>query len=149
MKSEGFTQNAREVLENASKCALKLNAGYVGTEHILVGMLEEQFGVAGRVLNDNGVTSDRIYDMIQELIAPEGGVSLKDKESYSPKAQELLDISFEQAGRFGSDKVGTEHMLLAIHIAQPLYCMRIQTLLIPRLEKQKHSAVEHRLVFSL
>ncbi|MCR4851924.1 MAG: ATP-dependent Clp protease ATP-binding subunit [Lachnospiraceae bacterium] len=125
MKSEGFTQNARDVLENASKCALKLNAGYVGTEHILVGMLEEQFGVAGRVLNDNGVTSDRIYDMIQELIAPEGGVSLKDKEGYSPKAQELLDISFEQAGRFGSDKVGTEHMLLAMILVGDNIALRL------------------------
>ncbi len=125
MKSDGFTQNAKDVLENASKCALKLNVGYVGTEHILVGMLEEQFGVAGRVLNDNGVTADRIYDMIQELIAPESGVTVKEKEGYSPKARELLDIAFEQAERFGSDKVGTEHMLLAMILVGDNIALRL------------------------
>ncbi|MCR4788422.1 MAG: ATP-dependent Clp protease ATP-binding subunit [Lachnospiraceae bacterium] len=125
MKSNGFTQNAKDVLAKASACALKLNVGYVGTEHILVGMLEEQFGVAGRVLNDNGVTADRIYDMIQELIAPESGVSVKEKEGYSPKAQELLDIAMEQAARFGSDKVGTEHMLLAMILVGDNIALRL------------------------
>ncbi|MCR4990117.1 MAG: ATP-dependent Clp protease ATP-binding subunit [Lachnospiraceae bacterium] len=114
MKSYGFTQNAKDVLVNAAKCAAKFSSGYVGTEHILVGMLEEPFGVAGRVLSDNGVTADRIYDMIQELIAPESGISVKEREGYSPRAQELIDTSIEQARRFNSEKVGTEHMLLSL-----------------------------------
>lgn len=114
MKSNGFTQNAKDVLVLATKTSKKLHVGYVGTEHILVGMLEENFGVAGRVLSDNGVTPDRILDMIQELIAPENKVIVKDRDGYSPRAQELIDMAVNQAERFGAKEVGTEHLLLAM-----------------------------------
>ncbi len=114
MKSNGFTQNAKDVLVLAAKTSKKLHVGYVGTEHILVGMLEENFGVAGRVLSDNGVTADRVLDMIQELIAPENKVIVKDRDGYSPRAQELIDMAVNQAERFDAKEVGTEHLLLAM-----------------------------------
>lgn len=114
MKSNGFTQNAKDVLVLAAKTSKKLHVGYVGTEHILVGMLEENFGVAGRVLSDNGVTADRVLDMIQELIAPENKVIVKDRDGYSPRAQELIDMAVNQAERFDAREVGTEHLLLAM-----------------------------------
>lgn len=114
MKSEGFTKNASDVLAFAARISKKLRIGYIGTEHILVGMLEEKNGVANKVLTDNGVTLDKIMDMIQELIAPENGVMVKDKDGYSPRAKELLDTAVDQADKFGADKVGTEHLLLAM-----------------------------------
>lgn len=114
MKSNGFTNSANEVLANAAKISKKLRIGYIGTEHILVGMLQEKVGVAGRVLEDNGVTLDKIMDMIQELIVPEKGVVVKDKDGYSPRAKELLETAIDQAERFQSEEVGTEHMLLAM-----------------------------------
>ena len=114
MKSNGFTNSANEVLVNAAKISKKLRIGYIGTEHILVGMLQEKVGVAGRVLEDNGVTLDKIMDMIQELIVPEKGVVVKDKDGYSPRAKELLETAIDQAERFQSEEVGTEHMLLAM-----------------------------------
>ncbi len=114
MELNGFTPNAVKVLEVASKTAQKLHVGYVGCEHILVGMLEEDFGVAGRVLSDNGVTSDKIMDMIKELIAPENPVAVKEKKGYSPKAAELIEVAKEQAARFNDREIGTEHLLLAM-----------------------------------
>ncbi|MCQ2080993.1 MAG: ATP-dependent Clp protease ATP-binding subunit [Lachnospiraceae bacterium] len=114
MKSNGFTKNANDVLAYAAKISKKLRIGYIGTEHILVGMLQEEIGVAGRVLADNGVTLDRIMDMIQELIVPENGVVVKDKDGYSPRAKELIEVAIDQAERFQNDEVGTEHLLLGM-----------------------------------
>lgn len=112
--SNGFTNNAEEVLAQALKISKKLRIGYVGTEHILVGMLKESNGVANKVLSDNGVTLDKILDMIQELIVPEHGVMVKDKDGYSPRALEVLEIAKEQADKFNAQKVGTEHLLLGM-----------------------------------
>ena len=114
MKFNGFTKNANDVLLLAARISKKLRIGYIGTEHILVGMLQEEHGVAGKVLSDNGVTVERIIDMIQELIAPENGVMVKDKDGYSPRAREVIDIAIEQAEKFGSKEVGTEHLLLGL-----------------------------------
>lgn len=114
MKSNGFTDNAREVLELAKKISKKMHMGYVGTEHILVGMLQEKAGVAGKVLADNGVTYDKITDMIQELIAPEQGMQVKDPEGYSPRAKEAIELAFEQSKKHGAKDVGTEHLLLGL-----------------------------------
>lgn len=114
MKSNGFTKNANIVLEKAAAVSKKLKIGYIGTEHILVGMLEEEYGVAGRVLSDNGVTLDKIMDMIRELIAPDKGVMVKDRDGYSPKAAETLETAVEQAQKYGASEVGTEHLLLAL-----------------------------------
>ena len=114
MGSNGFTKNANDVLTYAAKISKKLRIGYIGTEHLLLGMLEEKNGVAGKVLGDNGVTYEKIMDMIQELIVPENGVTVKDKDGYSPKANELLDTAIDQADRFGSKEVGTEHLLLGM-----------------------------------
>ena len=110
----GYTKSAKTVLNIAARTADNLNSGYIGTEHILVGMLKEPSGVAGRVLADNDVTADRIMDMIQELIAPENGVAVMDKGGYSPKAQELLDEAYNQAEHFEAEEIGTEHLMLAM-----------------------------------
>lgn len=109
-----FTDNAQEALKLASRCAASLKQGYVGTEHILIGLLKEPAGVAHRVLTDNNVDADQILDMIKELIAFEGGVGLKEREGYSPRAFRILDEAHRQAARFGQRETGTEHILLAI-----------------------------------
>jgi len=112
--SNSYTQNAKVVLAEALKISKKLRIGYVGTEHILVGMLKEPHGVANKVLTDNGVTLDKIMDMIQELIVPEHGVAVKDKDGYSPRATEMLDMAGEMAEKYDSEEIGTEHLLLAM-----------------------------------
>jgi len=109
-----FTKNAQEALNYASRCANRLKQGYVGTEHILAGLMKEQEGVAHRVLEDNGVQLQQILDMIQDLIAFDGGVGLKDREGYSPRAKKILEEAHAQAARFGQKETGTEHLLMAL-----------------------------------
>lgn len=110
----GFTDKARTVLKLAEKTAVRMHAGYVGTEHILVGLLKENTGVAAKVLSDNGTDEAKIIEMIQELIVPDGLVAVLDKEKYSPRAQSVLEEAHRQADRFGAEKTGTEHILLAL-----------------------------------
>ena len=110
----GFTDKASTALKLAEKTAVRMHAGYVGTEHILVGLLKENTGVAAKVLSDNGADEKKIIEMIQELIVPEGSVALVDKENYSPKAQFILEEAHGQADRFGAEATGTEHILLAL-----------------------------------
>lgn len=109
-----FTQKAQTALELALKCARSLKQGYVGTEHILVGLLKENTGVAAKVLNDNGVEAQQVVKMIQELISFESGVALREREGYSPRAKKVLDEAHRQAERFGQKETGTEHILLAL-----------------------------------
>lgn len=109
-----FTGNAQEALKAAARCASTLKQGYVGSEHILVGLMKEQAGVAHKVLADNGVDLSRVVDMIRESIAFDGGVGLKEREGYSPRAQKILEEAHRQAARFGQQQTGTEHILMAI-----------------------------------
>jgi len=109
-----FTNNAQTALAQAAKCAKSLKQGYIGTEHILVGLLKEQKGVAAKVLVDNGVDVAKVMDMIRDLIAFENGVGLKEREGYSPRAEKVLEEAARQAQRFGQKETGTEHILLAV-----------------------------------
>ena len=114
MQSGGFTEKAKTALRLEERAATRMNAGYVGTEHILVGLIKEGTGVASKVLLENGAQEAKIVDMIQELIAPTDAVILKEKEGYSPRAQAVLEEAHRQADRFGVEETGTEHILLAM-----------------------------------
>ncbi len=109
-----FTNNAQEALKAAARCASALKQGYVGTEHILAGLLKEQTGVAHKVLTDNGVELERVMDMIRDSIAFDGGVGIKEREGYSPRARKILEEAHRQAARFNQQQTGTEHLLMAI-----------------------------------
>ena len=109
-----FTDKAQNALAQASRCARSLKQGYIGTEHILVGLLKEDTGVAAKVLADNGVETGQVMDMIRDLIAFENGVAVKDREGYSPRAARILEEAHHQAARFGQKQTGTEHLLLAM-----------------------------------
>ena len=109
-----FTDKAQNALAQASRCARSLKQGYIGTEHILVGLLKEDTGVAAKVLADNGVETGQVMDMIRDLIAFENGVAVKDREGYSPRAARILEEAHHQAARFGQKQTRTEHLLLAL-----------------------------------
>ena len=109
-----FTDNAQNALKAAARYASSLKQGYVGTEHILAGLLKEQTGVAHKVLSDNGVELSRVLEMIQESIAFDGGVSIREREGYSPRAYKVLEEAHRQASRFGQKQTGTEHILMAL-----------------------------------
>ena len=114
MQSGGFTGKAQTVLKIAERTAARMKNGYVGTEHILVGLLKENTGVAAKVLQENGVEEEKLLQMIHELIVPETPVAVKDKEGFSPRAQEVLAEAHRQADRFQAAKTGTEHILQAL-----------------------------------
>lgn len=109
-----FTNKAQNALAQAGRCARSLKQGYIGTEHILVGLLKEDTGVAAKVLTDNGVEVEQVMEMIRDLIAFENGVAVKDREGYSPRAARILEEAHRQAARFGQKQTGTEHLLLAL-----------------------------------
>ena len=109
-----FTDKAKVALQKAAKAAKDLHQSYIGSEHILVGLLKEKTGVAARVLSDNGVDEVQLISMIKELIAPEGNVALLERDGYSPRAAKVLEDSHRLAAKFKSQQTGTEHILLAI-----------------------------------
>ncbi len=109
-----YTEKAKSVLQRAAKAARKSGQGYIGTEHILLGLYREENSVASRVLAENGLDESRLLQLIQDYIVPEVSVIIKERESYSPKAKILLEEAGRQAERFHSDLVGTEHLLLAM-----------------------------------
>ncbi len=109
-----FTDKAKVALQKAAKAARDLHQSYIGSEHILVGLVKEKTGVAARVLADNGVDEVQLISMIKELIAPEGNVALLERDGYSPRAAKVLEDSHRLAEKFKSQQTGTEHILLAI-----------------------------------
>ncbi len=95
-----FTNNAQEALKAAARCASALKQGYVGTEHILAGLLKEQTGVAHKVLADNGVELGRVMDMIRDSIAFDG-------EWESRRGKDILP----EPGRFWRKPTGRRPVL--------------------------------------
>lgn len=109
-----FTDKAKTALELAKKAAKSLHQSYVGTEHLLLGLLREGTGVAARVLISNGTGEDAVREMIRDLIAPEGTIPVAERDGFSPRAEEILEESHRQAEKTGSALTGTEHILLAL-----------------------------------
>lgn len=109
-----FTDKAKAALRLSEKTAASLKQGYVGTEHILAGLLKEGSGVAAKVLSENGLEEIQLLEMIRDLITPEAGVLAKDRDGYSPRSIKILEEAHRQAERFESEKTGTEHILLAL-----------------------------------
>lgn len=109
-----FTSNAKKSLMLAERYAKRMHQGYVGCEHILLGLVEEREGTASIVLQENGVDASKIRELIRDLIAFDSSILLDDKEKYSPRAMVVLEDAHGVAARFKSDKTGTEHILLSL-----------------------------------
>lgn len=109
-----YTDKAKKAVELANRLSRSMNYNYVGTEHILAGLLKEGTGVAAEVLTANGVELSKLLQMIEELISPGEAILVLDKDGFSPKTQEIVERAEEFADRFQSEKIGTEHLLLAI-----------------------------------
>ena len=103
-----FTDKAKTALLLAGRAAKSLHQNYVGTEHILLGLIKEGTGVASRVLTENGAKEEAIREMIQDLLAPETPNPVIERDGYSPRAEEVLEESHRQAEKAGSALTGTE-----------------------------------------
>ena len=124
-----FTDKAKNALVLAGRAAKNLHQSYTGTEHILLGLLQENTGVAARVLNDNGANETAVREMIQDLIAPQKGTQVTERDGYSPRAQAVLEESHRQAQKLGSILTGTEHILLALILDGDNVAVRIMNTL--------------------
>ena len=109
-----YTEQANQVLKIARDTAKKLNHPYVGTEHLLLGLREVYTGVAGQVLAANGVEEDKIRKVVDELVTPVGATVVAHHPEVSPRLEYILEESKIEASRFHSEKIGTEHLLLAL-----------------------------------
>jgi len=109
-----YTPQAGKALELAAKLSKKLQHNYVGTEHILAGLLQEGTGVAAKVLTESHLEEKKLVELIEELISPGERTLLLDADGYSPRTQRMLATAEKEAEHFSSEEIGTEHLLLAI-----------------------------------
>ncbi len=109
-----YTQSAKDALKAAKNAAKQLGHSYIGSEHLLLGLLREQHGTAGMVLRDCGLEEEKLLRMIDELIAPEGNTALAGREGYTPRAEAILDNSRGEAVSFHMEEIGTEHILMSL-----------------------------------
>jgi ATP-dependent Clp protease ATP-binding subunit ClpC len=109
---ERFTQRARRVLSLAHQEAERMRHNYIGTEHLLLGLIREEGGVAGRVLRELGLDIGRVQEMVERLVGL--GDYRGTKLDLSPGTQQVLELAIEEAGRMGHHYIGTEHILLGL-----------------------------------
>lgn len=109
-----FTKQAQRALNLANKASDKLNHPYIGTEHILLGLLQEGSGAAAYVLEDNGVRAEQIERLIIEFIAPKEVGTSNNKKEYTPSTVRALEKADSLADKYGDEEIGTEHILLAV-----------------------------------
>ena len=109
-----FTEQAWNAIALSTQAASELGHNYVGTEHLLVGLLLEEEGVAARVLDANGVKADKVKELISQLIFPNQNVGTIGETVYTPGAVRVLNQSYREAVRFKAPLIGTEHLLIAM-----------------------------------
>src|SRR5450759_4046772 len=110
---ERFTDRARQVVVLAQEEARMLNHNYIGTEHILLGLIHEGHGVAAQVLESLGITEDKVRQQVEQIIgrgqqAPSGHIP------FTPRAKKVLKLSLREALQLGHSYIGTEHILLGL-----------------------------------
>ena len=112
--AERYTSQAKEAIRCAEMAAAELSQNYVGTEHLLLGLVQEGSGVAARILENNGITEEKILNLIDQLIVSNYNVAIESKQNYSPLAIGVLQNAYREATRYKSALIGTEHILIAI-----------------------------------
>ena len=110
---ERFTENAEKVLKLAKKAAKNNGNGYIGSEHLLLGLLEEGEGTAAILLKESGADTVKIRTLVANLITSEGD-TLTEETDYTPRTEIILENAVHEADFFHMEKVGTEHLLLAL-----------------------------------
>lgn len=109
-----LTRKANEALLAAQEISGELGHGYIGTEHILAGLLKVGECLAAAVLNNHDVTEEKVLDLMEQLISPSGGAAIEEPEGYTPRAARILEASAREAVRFKAALIGTEHILIAM-----------------------------------
>ncbi|MCI9287592.1 MAG: ATP-dependent Clp protease ATP-binding subunit [Clostridia bacterium] len=108
-----FTNSAQKVIEIANEIAMELGHNYIGTEHLLYGLVKENTGVASKVLQNQNVTEDNVLQEIEELIGKEEATKTE-VAGFTPRTKRVIENAFREARKLGSDYIGTEHILIGI-----------------------------------
>jgi ATP-dependent Clp protease ATP-binding subunit ClpC len=110
---ERFTDRARRVVVLAQEEARLLNHNYIGTEHILLGLIHEGEGVAAKALESLGISLEAVRSQVEEIIG-QGGSSPSGHIPFTPRAKKVLELSLREALQLGHNYIGTEHILLGL-----------------------------------
>lgn len=108
-----FTEKAEKAVSLSQESAMALGHNYVGTEHLLLGLIKEGSGVAAKVLQNQGVTEDKVLKQIEDLIG-HGESTNEQPLGFTPRTKRVLELSFREARRVGHNYIGTEHLLVGI-----------------------------------
>ena len=114
MLFSNFTEKARMALSHAHNIACELGHGYIGSAHILLGLVREGSGVAAKVLAENGITEEELREKLTESIPAGMPLSMQTELSLTPRSKKILEISAMEAQKMNHGYIGTEHMLMAI-----------------------------------
>ena len=108
-----LTQSAEKALEHALEVAGKLGHNYIGSEHLLLGLLSQRESVAAQVLNDNGLDYDNAIDSVKETMGTGHPTRLNGSE-ITKRVSDVITSAAYEANKYGSESIGTEHLLYAI-----------------------------------
>ena len=108
-----FTEKAKEAIRKAQQYAVHLGHNYVGTEHLLLGLVGVKDSVASKAIEAQGITEDAITEKIDELVGLNNGGGYYPQD-YTPRSKRVIDMSVQEAIKMGTGYVGTEHILLAL-----------------------------------
>jgi ATP-dependent Clp protease ATP-binding subunit ClpC len=109
-----FTERARKVILLAKEEAKRFNHDYIGTEHILLGLIREGEGVAAAVLASLGLSSEKIRKEVEKLVQPGPGTAVSGDIPFTPKAKKVIELAMDEARTLGHNYIGTEHLLLGL-----------------------------------
>ena len=108
-----FTNRAEKALEIAQELAVEFGHNYIGTEHLLYGLVKEGTGVASKVLENQDITAEKIAEEIDELIG-KGDAVEESEVGFTPRTKRVIENAFREARKLGSEYIGTEHLLIGI-----------------------------------
>ena len=109
-----FTKRAEKAIEYANRIALEFGHNYIGTEHLLYGLLKEGSGVASKVLENQGITPEQIEEQIDALVGKNEEIGEEEILGFTPRTKRVIETAFIEAKKLGSDFIGTEHLLIGI-----------------------------------
>ena len=109
-----FTKRAEKAIEIANQVAIDFGHNYIGTEHLLYGLLKEGSGVASKVLQNQGISSEQIEEQIDLLVGKNEQIDNNSVVGFTPRTKRVIENAFREAKKLGSDFIGTEHLLIGI-----------------------------------
>ncbi len=112
--NQNYTKSANSVLRYAKRIAREMKQEYVGSEHLLLGLVKEKSGLASAVLTQNGVDEERLTNLTSQLMMDYTNVALAEKADFSKRCLDILEIADREALKFKAKQVGTEHLLIGI-----------------------------------